>query len=380
MRIAVLTTVHLALDARIFYKQAVSLAQAGHDVTLFAPWDPRADAVARRNGIAYVPLRNTGRGRFERPLRWLQLIRLLRGFQAEVWHFHDPELLPLAILWKRLSARHVHLIYDIHEDVPKDVRNKRWIPARLRKPVSVLADWVEKWGMHQCLLVVAATDALARRAETSAQRVVTVHNYPLFSQQPPARRDNSSIHPVRVIHAGGLNEIRGIREMVQAMDELRDCNVELFLLGNLYPASFEQEIRRIAGDRVVIHDRVPFEQVTGYLRSSDIGIACSHPDDRTVESLPVKLFECMHAGLPVIASDFPLWRSIIDGAGCGILVDPTDPQQIAAAVCKLANDPELRRRMGEAGVRAVKEKYSWQREEETLIGAYNSITSDPDQG
>ena len=105
MRVAILTTVHSALDGRIFHKQAVSLAQAGYDVTLFAPLHPEAEAIAWQHNVAYVSLRAPGR-RMARPLQWLRLIRLLRRNRCDVWHFHDPELLPLTIIWKWLFARH----------------------------------------------------------------------------------------------------------------------------------------------------------------------------------------------------------------------------------------------------------------------------------
>jgi len=374
MRVAILTTVHSALDGRIFHKQAVSLAQAGYDITLFAPLDPHAEAIVRQHNIAYMPLRPPGR-RMARPLQWLRLMRLLRQNRYDVWHFHDPELLPLAIVWKWLFARQVFLIYDVHEDVRKDILSKAWIASYLRKPVSRIATVVERWGMRSCQLVVAAGDSIVERVTASSQRSITVRNYPLLRQEISVARSAKDGQPVRVIYPGALTEVRGIRDVVQAMDELQDCDVKLLLMGRFYPASFEREIRQIAGSKVEIHSQVPFDKVPQYLQTSHIGVVCFHSTPAEAGSLPVKLFEYMQAGLPVIASDFPVWREIIESAGCGLLVEPGpgNAQQIAAAIRRLVNDPDLRQRMGQAGVQAAREKYAWQNEVVPLIAEYERV-------
>jgi glycosyltransferase involved in cell wall biosynthesis len=374
MRIAILTTVFPPLDGRIFYKQAVSFAEAGNQVTLFAPRQPGVKEIAHRHGITYIPLRPIGK-RHERPLQWLYLVRLLRRQPFEVWHFHDPELLPLVLLWKHLFARQVRLVYDVHEDFPQDILHKAWIPKWLRRPVSYSFAQVERLCVRHCQLVLTPTDAITQRMSCLTTHTVLVRNYPIIPAEAGAfsARLPAQDKPVRVIYCGNMTEPRGIREIVQAMDRLRDCNIKLTLLGLLYPEQFEQEIRQCAGPNVEIISKVPFDQVPAYLQASDIGIVCLRPIKSFVESLPVKLFEYMQAGLPVIASDFPLWRTIIEDAGCGILVDPCDPKKIAEAMRVLAFDSDLRRRMGEAGAQAVVEKYSWQREANTMFKAFEQL-------
>ena len=188
-------------------------------------------------------------------------------------------------------------------------------------------------------------------------------------------RSSKTGRSVRVIYPGTLTEVRGIRDVVQAMDHLHDCAVELWLMGRFYPASFEREIRHIAGGNVIIHTQVPFDQVPQYLHSSGIGVVCFHSTPAELGTLPVKMFEYMQAGLPVVASDFPVWRSIIESAGSGVLVTPRpgNSHQIAAAIRHLVSDPHLRQRMGQAGIRAVREKYSWQNEVVALIAEYDRI-------
>lgn len=372
MRIAILTTLHSPLDVRIFYKEAISLAEAGHEVVLFAPHDLSAlDKIANAH-ITYVSLTTLG-GKLSRPLRWLHLSRLLQHYHCDVWHFHDPELLPLAIIWKNLYDRNVKLIYDVHEDVPKDVLDKLWIPRLLRKPTATIVDKVERWGLNRCDLAIAATDSIGKRVASSAKKNFIVRNYPLvIAQQGSALRPNKD-EWTKVIYCGNLTEQRGIKMIVQAMDSLQEYKIKLTLLGLLYPEQFGQEIHQIAGENVEIIAKVPFEQVARYLTASDIGIVCFQPGPNHLEALPTKLFEYMQAGLPVIASDFPLWRQIVEDAGCGVLVDPSKPEEIAQAILQLANDPSKCQAMGEAGMKAIEEKYSWKCESQTLLQAYQAL-------
>jgi glycosyltransferase involved in cell wall biosynthesis len=373
LRAAILTTVHSALDVRIFYKQAVSLAQAGHEVTLYAPAQPEAAGILAKHGIRYVSLGRAA-SRLGRARLWWRLMRSLRTTSYDIWHFHDPELLPLTIIWKWLFARQVRLIYDVHEDLPKDILDKQWIAVPTRKIISVLADKVEAWGMRHCQMVVAATDSIGEHVAASTDRYTIVHNYSLVNETGALERNQASDRPIRVIYASAaLTDLRGVRQVVEAMKLLGDEKVELLLLGDFYPAGFEREIRDLARSNVLFQCRVPFTEVNHYLSKSDIGMINFLPLENHKEAMPNKIFEYMQAGLPIIASDFPLWREIIEDAECGLLVDPTDPIQIAAAIRTLVNQPELRHRMSQAAVIVAREHFSWQQESKKLLAIYENL-------
>lgn len=374
MKVAVLTTVHPPTDTRIFHKQVVSLVKAGYQVTYFARYIPGVEADLRQRGIRYEPLYNPSK-RIGRLLAWFQLIQRLRIGNYDIWHFHDPELLPLLVLARSAFAPHVRLIYDVHEDVPSQIKLKLYIPTWLRWPTAVIADSIEHWGMPRCDRVITVTDAIQRRCNTFTSNTLIVRNYPIIEESIPPHKLPVAERILRVIYTGGMTEARGIREIVRAMDLLHDLPIDLYLLGLFFPATFEAEICENSGTNVHIVSQVPFVQVHGYLEQSDIGIVCFHPSPNHVEAMPNKLFEYMEAGLPVIASEFPLWREIIEGVGCGLLVDPCNPQAIADAIRQLATDPELRARMGQAGAAAVRERYSWRSEEQTLLNMYAELAA-----
>ena len=374
MRIAILTTVHSVLDVRIFYKQAISLASAGYDVTIVGPLDSLAEKPLSEAGITYLPLLPPI-GRTFRGRQWMRLIQLLSRSDFHIWHFHDPELLPLSIILKWVIRKKVWLIYDIHEDVPKNFLVKPWIPTWLRRSISVAADIVEGWGIKRCDLVVAATDSIAERAHKFTKRMVTVRNYPIevYSGETFARPSSST---VQMIYAGQVTPMRGLREVVQAMALVQDCKVILHLVGLFYPDKFEREIRAIAGPNVRIYGKVSFEETMTIMKSCDIGIVTLHPMPGYLESLPIKLFEYMQNGLSVIASDFPLWIKILKETGCGLTVDPLKPEEIAIVIRKLVNNPELRQKMGKSGMQMVRQKYSWLHEEQFLIQAYQRLVNE----
>jgi glycosyltransferase involved in cell wall biosynthesis len=373
MRIAIITTVHPPLDIRIFHKEAISLERAGHSIILLAMDGVNAEEMCRLNNITYKCL-GTARSRLGRPKLWYRLIKMLSPLNVDVWHFHDPELLPILIFIRYFLRRKVQIIYDAHEDVPKDILDKTWITPSLRRIVSKIADWVEGWGIQHCDYVIAATDSIGAHVSYSTSKYVVVHNYPVLQTETNLDRSVNGDRPIQVIYQGNLTRMRGVKEVVQAMSLIQDKNVELILLGEIYPEAFKKEIQEIAGKNVVIKGKVPYDQVPAYLQSSDIGIINFLPYANQIESMPNKLFEYMQFGLPVVASDFPLWRAIIEESDCGCLVDPNTPESIAQAIYCLAADKELRRKKGNAGFRSIQDRYSWQNESLTLLNLYKTIS------
>jgi glycosyltransferase involved in cell wall biosynthesis len=163
--------------------------------------------------------------------------------------------------------------------------------------------------------------------------------------------------------------------MLQALDRLDRNDVELVLVGTA-SADIRLDLESWAKDprfRVVPWE--PPLRVYERLAQADIGLACLHPLPRYIDARPVKLFEYMAAGIPVIASDFAGYRRIIEEANCGLVVDPLDPDQLAEAIRFLLDSPEERMRLGRNGRKAVEERYNWRSEEEKLLELYARITA-----
>jgi len=366
-RACILTTVHSPFSTRIFHKQAKTLVKAGYDVTLIVQHD-RDEVV---NGVRIKALPKP-RNRFTRlfGLTWWAFRLALRQ-HADIYHFHDPELLPVGVLLKLFTKGKV--IYDVHEDVPAQILTKHWIPAILRRPSGWLFGRWEKLAARFFDAVVVATEGIAKWF--SKHNPIVIHNYPNLAMLPPTLRSPTTENERVLIYVGGISRLRGAVEMVDALACLSHIdNLRLDLIGRFEPASLEVKLQKMQGyQRVHSHGWLQPEEVYKHLGQADIGLVCLHPEPRYAEALPVKLFEYMAAGLPVIASNFPLWKEIVEGNECGLTVNPLDPEEIAQAIEYLLNHPEEKLRMGQNGHRAVLEKYNWETEGKKLLALYEEL-------
>jgi glycosyltransferase involved in cell wall biosynthesis len=361
-----LSTGHLTNDLRIFYKECVSLQEAGFEVVLIARRD--ADGVDR--GVRLVAVK-TGGGRLWRVTYgvWRVLRAALRE-GADLYHFHDPELIPLGLVLKGLGKR---VVYDAHENVPEDVLAAEWIPWWLRPMVSRVAGTVE--ALAACCFdgIVAATPHIARRFPR--HKTVTAQNFPVFKESVAANRPPFAQRPAKVVYVGVIVESRGICEVVRAMSLLpKSLGARLCLIGGIRPASLEARLRATPGwEHVDFLGWRDQREVANHLADARVGIVTFWPARCHFHCQPTKLFEYMSAGLPLVASGFPLWRGFVEGAGCGLIVDPRDPQAIARAIERLLADPEEAEQMGRRGRLAIAECLNWQKEFQGLLELYDRL-------
>jgi glycosyltransferase involved in cell wall biosynthesis len=358
-----LTSVHTIRDPRIFHKECKSLAALGHDVGLIACHD-RAETI---DGVRIIPITRGG-GRLDRMLRvgW-RVYAAARRERADVYHFHDPELMWVGVL---LKARGAHVIYDVHEDVPKQIMSKHWIPGWARPLISKAVYAVEQVVARILDGIVAATPSIAEKFP--ADKTVVVQNFP-----EAAFADADGGAPAEptdaFVYTGGLMEVQGVREMAQAFARLPE-GMTGTIAGTFYPATLEAEISAQPGwQRVRYLGQVPRAEVRQIMSGGRTGLVLNHPTVNYVDAYSTKMFEYMALGIPVVCSNFPLWSDIVAGADCGIVVDPRDPAAIADAIRALAEDPERAARLGENGRRAIAERYNWEAELAKLDALYRSV-------
>jgi glycosyltransferase involved in cell wall biosynthesis len=266
------------------------------------------------------------------------------------------------------------IIYDVHEDYPKAILTKHWLPQVFRKPIAHLFDVLEKLIASHFACVISATDEIAGRF-LNTSKVAIIKNYPIIEMiEPTSKKDPEK---ATLIYAGGLSKERGITEIVQAIANLNSSrDVKLILCGWFEPETYQISVKSLRGfSRVEYLGYIEPEHVWQKMAESTIGIVCLHPEERYTVALPVKLFEYMAAGLPVIASNFPLWKQIVEGNNCGITVNPLDHKEIAKAIDFLLMYPEKAQTMGENGREAVLEKFNWKSEGKKLMDIYGTILS-----
>lgn len=362
VKVCILTSVHPPFDTRIFHKEAKSLVKAGYDVTLIAQHDK--DEIV--DGIRIVPL-SKPKNRLERMTKTVwQTYRKALEIDADIYHFHDPELIPIGLLLKRHGKR---VIYDVHEDVPRQNLSKSYIPAVFRKPISLMIGVLEGFSARRFDGVVTATPFINKRFLEVGANAVNVNNYPLSSELYIAD-DQWKNKKKAVCYVGGIAGIRGAFEMVEAIGKTK---YRLLLAGD-FEVGLEDKLKQTLGWRQVeALGFVDRDGVRATIGRSMAGLVVLHPTINYIDALPVKMFEYMSAGIPVIASNFSLWREIVEGTGCGICVDPLNPEEIAEAIQFIVEHPAEAEQMGKNGCRAVEERYNWGREEKKLLGFYKKV-------
>ncbi len=363
VKIAHVTSVHARDDVRIFVKMCTSLAkEKRYDVTLVVADGKGND---EKNGVRIVDAGRSEGGRIKRMSRTLyRVYKTAVSLECDIYHLHDPELLVIALLLKRRGKK---VIFDSHEDVSQDILSKTWIPVAVRGAISLLYARFESFVCKRLDYVVAATPYIRDKFLCINPDSVDINNYPIIGELE--RTNDWSSKKDEVCYVGGINKIRGIKEIVEAMALVK--NIRLNLVGNFMETIVKDEVKSLKGwEKVNEYGFLGREKVAKILHRSKAGLVTLHPIPTYRQALPVKMFEYMSTGLPVIASDFPLWREIIEGNESGICVNPLDPKEIAEAIEFLIKNPKEAKRMGENGKRAVLSRYNWAIEEKKLYTIY----------
>jgi glycosyltransferase involved in cell wall biosynthesis len=371
-RVCHLSSVHRGLDIRIFRKECVSLARAGYETHLVIGATGTEVAEAARLDVMVHPTGcDMAASRIVRmSSQALHCYRMARALDADLYHFHDPELIPYGVM---LAWAGKKVVVDVHEDLSADIDSKEWVPPLARRTLAVTSRAMEHFGARRFAAVIAATPFIGGLFRKVAERVVVVNNYPLAGELLTPRTGDM---PRRnhVCYVGGIDAIRGIQQIVEALPH---TNAMLHLAGPFCSEVLRTKLSSLPGwERVIYHGVLSRGEVAKLLSSSVAGLVTFLPEPNHVNAQPNKMFEYMSAGVPVIASDFSLWNELIEGARCGICVDPKSPAQIAAAIRHLCDHPLEAEWLGENGRRAVEEKYRWDREEEKLLSLYESLLNE----
>jgi glycosyltransferase involved in cell wall biosynthesis len=336
---------------------------------LVAPHD-KAETV---DGVRIDPVARP-RNRLTRMTRTvMEVWRKARENQADIYHFHDPELLPVGVLLKRAGKR---VIYDVHEHVVNDILAKGWIPPSLRRMIAGIAGSFEKLSVRKFDAVIAATPFIA--GTFPGPKTTLVQNFPRWGE---FLNCNTALpyreRGYRAVYVGLAQRSRGAREMVAAANLIPSrFGARLALVGGIESAELRRDLSTMDGwERI---DSVGFQARAGVVRhvaDARAGLVVLHPTPGFINSQPVKLFEYMAAGIPVIASNFPDWRRFVDDIGCGISVNPLDPQAIADAITWLFDNPRQAELMGIRGQNSVRSTYNWDGQAQNLLRLYEEVLS-----
>ncbi len=358
-----ITTVHSSHDVRIFHKECTSLAAEGFEVTLLV-LNGNSEEL---NGVKIIGIKHSFKGRIDR-IKNSPSVALLEALKvnADIYHFHDPELLRIALELKKKGKK---VIYDVHEDVPRQILTKYWIPPILRQIISYTFERYENHIAAKLDFIITATPFIRERFAKVNKNTIDINNYPKLEEFDFSNRPGFNSNAI--CYVGGIEKIRGIVELVNSIE---GSNISLNLAGKFSDSVLEEEVKTMKGwSNVIFYGFLGRVDINKLLADSIAGMVTLHPTINYLDSLPVKMFEYMAAGIPVIASDFPLWRKIIVENECGLLVDPLAPLEIRKAIDSLVMNRDRAKNFGINGREAIKKKFNWSIESKKLIEVYHQI-------
>ncbi len=364
-------------DPRVL-KEAESLVTLGYQITIIC-WDRASEMKPEENlesGVHVIRVQSipsaygTGMKQlFRLPRFWLATLPILNRLDPDLIHCHDFDTLPIGLLWGKIHHRPI--VYDAHEYYAQlcKPRLQGLSGALLYRFIGV----AERLSARRASAVVTVDDLLGSVYDRINRQVVIIGHYPnrSFAKEPNpvfTRRD------LTLIYVGRLSIDRGLLSYANILRALCQQNIpaRLKLVGVFTSADEEQIFRnhcRGLEDSIDILGWIPYQQIFPLLRESDIGLAILKPEPRYVVALPVKLFEYMAAGLPVVASNFSPIAGILQNCCCGALVDPLNPEDAFHQIRYWWENRGEARLVGENGRQAILQKYNW----ESLVGQLDKL-------
>lgn len=372
--VCIISTVHNALDNRIFYREACSLNKAGYEVTLIAVHD-RSEIV---QGIRIISIKRVKRS--HRPFLWWKVLSSALSTKADIFHIHDPELLFISPLLRLFSGRPV--VYDIHESVADFIDIKDDLPAVVKFFFSWTFRLLEPTCAYLQSGLIFADNQIAGSFLNINRPKVTLFNYPLQSFIEMGSHSPKNYYPNQpiVLYLGGLKRNRGTTLMLDAFRIVvnKIPLAQLYLVGPFAPESLADELRseialRNLTQSVIITGAIPFTSVHDYLSQASIGWIPFPPVAKYQKNIPTKLFEYMAYAIPVVSSNLTAVQPYIEHRKNGFLVKADDPSAHARAIIELLSDTSLSATIGKNGQISVTENYCWTDMEKYLVSFYHQL-------
>ena len=378
MKVAIVTTRHGAQDDRIYYKQALSLAKR-MEVTMIAPDD--GEMLSWHVAVTYrpIPRRPSPFGRLR---SLVEAVSAIYQENSDFCHLHDLDL-ALAIPFIRFFTK-AKIVYDSHEAFPEQILMTQGIPKIFRPFSAKMVDILEKWLVHFAHQVITADEPTCTSFKKSGIPSATIFNYPrldIFDTDTAKLQKENERYSSRfsIIYQGSVSVDRGLFHMIDALAIIKktEPGILLRIVGLSDMALKTEALARAkeigVTDLMEIVGWIPHQDIAYSMKSSLIGLAPLQPTEKYKRNIPIKIFEYMACGLPLIAAELPSIRYYLGKVDVGLLYDSTSPEELARCVLELLADQERRNRMSQNCLKAVQERWNWSEMEKVLFRVYETL-------
>lgn len=364
-KICHLTSVHKDNDIRIFIKECTSLAPIYETYLIVAGSESKTINQVNIIGVdAYE-------SRIKRAIfTSYRIYKKALDINAEIYHFHDPELIWVGWLLQKKGKK---VVYDVHENVSKQIMGKYYIPIYLRKITSKLFGRAERFLASSFSGIITATPFIEEEFKKFHTNTITINNFPLWDEIKYADQIQGLSNQNNICYIGGITEIRGIKKLIEALS-LTQEPVSLIMAGHFSPTSFKNELCLLEGwSKVQYVGHVSRTETIDIMSKSVAGIVPFLPLPNHIDAQPNKMFEYMSSGLPVLCSSFPLWENLIIKNNLGLSFNPESPKDIARVIDFCMSHKKELTEKGKKGKELVKSNYNWEVEKEKLISFYKNL-------
>lgn len=385
-RICFLADRHDLYDDRIYWKMAVPLVKKGFQVH-YVLIGSKAESGTTSEGVHFkmLKLKTFSENRFlnffikrlNPDNNYSLMLREARSIHADIYHFHDLWINRIGPKLKQFSHKPV-VFYDAREPYAEDYLS--YVTSPFPFLIQLFAWWVNQWEKKQAkkydLVIANELTVQQNFAQViGEERSVVLYNYTdLMDETDPVPFNEKTYD---LIYCGAVTRLRGAFDIMKAVNSLKEVlpKIKVLLMGNYYPLSLKDELQDFIdknnlNDLVELKNAVPYKEVAQYYHLSKIGLVLLQKVKTFEISMPIKIFEYMAFGLPIIGSDFGHMRDYIQKEKCGITVAPDDTKAIADAILLLMTNHDLYNKYSENGRRAALTKYKWEFEFNKLLAYY----------
>lgn len=360
------SSAHPQEDIRIFWKECISLSNSGYEVFLVTQGDDQ-----EKNGVRFIGLGSKPQKRLQRILFFTRkAYKKALEIDADLYHFHDPELLPYAL---KMAKRGKKVIFDSHEFTASQISNgaRKYIPGPLQTIVGKMYQNYERKVTRKIDgVIIPCLQKGKDYFDGNYKRIAYVNNTPKlgdYAYIPDERRDENT-----TCYVGSITVERGIINTIKASYK---AGCKLKLIGNIDPELLKSLKTMPEYEAVDYHGMLSVKEFPKVICNCTVGLCLLKNLGQYDEgdNLSTKIYEYMAMGIPMVVSNFRMNKLVVEGNECGICVDPENIDDIARAIKKICLDKKLAEKFSYNGRLLAVEKYSWEVDERNLLQLYDSI-------
>jgi len=356
MHICHLTLGHTPYDDRIYYKECWGIRHWADRVTVIGKETEIPETTYPEIEVLTFPWGNLLQ-------RFGKAFDLAVDLQADIYHLHEPELLPMIpLLRNRTSAA---FVYDMHEPLAEVILDFSRNPWYQRYATALAMGGYERLLLSLPNSVIFTSKILSSEFQKYTRHSTILYNFPrldLFESAPGEERGTQ----YTVLYQGQIAPSRGIVDLVKGfyLYYREHQQGRLRLVGSVSSPEFRRTLLGAFSyfnltHAAALEQAVPHTSMRPILQSASVGIMALHPTPAFRKSVQIKTFEYMATGLPVIAGNYASAHQFVASRNAGIVLEETTPRTIAGALGDLYTHPEKRRQMGQRGQQAVHEQWNW---------------------